>query len=94
MVPEGKYRNPPVQTPAPIEARSGEMVLCNLDRGKCFPCLACNSRARELIVTISGRFQSSRRLSTESRRKPPAVPVLVNGALTRNGSLWDKLLLC
>ncbi len=59
MVPEGKYRKPPIQTPAPIEARPGETVPCNLDRAKCFPCLAGSSRARKLIVTISGRFRDS-----------------------------------
>ncbi len=94
MVPKGKYRKPPAQTPAPIEARPGATVPCNLDWGKCFPCLAGSSRARKLIVTISGHFRSSRRLSTELRRKPPTGPALVNGALTCNGSLWDKLLLC
>ncbi len=94
MVPEGKYRKPPMQTPAPIEARPGETVPCKSDRGKCFPCLAGSSRARKWIVTISGRFRSSWRHSTESRRKTPMVPVLVNGALTCNRSLWDKGLLC
>ncbi len=37
MVPEGKYRKPPMQTPAPIGTRPGEIVPCNLDRGRCFP---------------------------------------------------------
>ncbi len=94
MVPEGKNREPPAQTPAPIEARPGATVPCNFDRGKFFPCLAGSSRARKLIVTISGRFRGSRRLSIEVRGILPAGPVPVNGALTRNGSLWDKLLLC
>ncbi len=93
MVPEGKYRKPPAQTPAPIEARPGATVPCNLDQGKCFSCLAGSSRARKLIVTLSGQFRSSLRLSTELRRKPQTGPALVNGALTRNGSLWDKLVL-
>ncbi len=89
MAPEDIYSKP-----APIEARPGETVPCNLDQGKCFPCLAGSSRARKLIVTISGHFRSSQRLSTETRRKTPTGSVLVNGALTCNGSLWDKLLLC
>ncbi len=75
MVPEGKYSKPPAQAPAPIEARPGETVPCNMDRGKCFPCLAGSSRVRKLIVAISGRFRSSRRLGAESRRKPTTVPV-------------------
>ncbi len=94
MVPEGKYSKPPAQTPAPVEARPGETAPCNMGRGKCFPCLAGSSRARKLIVTVFGRFRSSRRLSTESRRKTPDSPGLANGALTCNGSLWDKVLLC
>ncbi len=90
MVPEGKYQKPPTQTHAPIEARPGEMVPSNLDRGRCFPSLAGSSGDRKLIVTISGRFRSSRRLSKEPGERPPTVPVLVNGALTRNRSLWDE----
>ncbi len=56
MVPDGKCSKPPAQTPAPIEARPGATVPCNLDRGKCFPLVAGSSRARKLIVTISGHF--------------------------------------
>ncbi len=58
LVPESKYSRSPVQTPAPVKAWPGATVPCNMDRGRCFPCLAGSRKVRKLIVTISGRFRS------------------------------------
>ncbi len=58
MVPEGRYRNPPTQTPASIAARPGKWYLVIWIEGGVSLGLAGSSRARMLIVTIPGHFLS------------------------------------
>ena len=59
-----------MQTPAPVEAMPGDTVPCNLDRGK----YSGSSRARKLIVIISGCFRTFPELPEAQYRAPEKTP--------------------